>query len=230
MIKAIAIDDEPLALKVISSFCQQHPDVSLEAVFTRTDKAMEYLSECPVALLFLDIQMPKMTGIELLRQVIPAPMVIFTTAYAEYAVEGFALNAVDYLLKPFTQERFEQALQKAKVWARAREDVREIPSYLLLKADYSMVKVNTKDILYIEGWDDYVKIHTAGQKPLVIRSTLKALQERLPYTSFIRVHRSYIVSLDKIEQVRNKTIRIAGIQIAIGSSFEEQFFKKFGSP
>ncbi|OJU73673.1 MAG: DNA-binding response regulator [Bacteroidetes bacterium 47-18] len=229
MIKAIAVDDEPLALKVISNFCHQHPDILLAATFTRTDKALEFIAQHPPDLLFLDIQMPKITGIELLHKISPAPMVIFTTAYSEYAVEGFALNAVDYLLKPFTKERFEQAVQKAKIWVRAQEGAYDA-AYLLLKADYGIVRVYMKDITYIEGWDDYVKIHIPGQKPLVIRITMKALLERLPETSFIRVHRSYIVALDKIDQVRNRVIRIGDARIAIGSSFEESFFRRFGKP
>jgi DNA-binding LytR/AlgR family response regulator len=147
-------------------------------------------------------------------------MVIFTTAHSEYAVEGFNLNALDYLLKPFTFERFLQAVEKAKLFQPP-------PQPLIFRIDYSLVKVNPPDILFIEGLDDYLKIHLQQQPPLVVRMTMKAILEKLPANSFVRVHRSFIVPLAHIEQVRNKTIFIAGNEIPIGNSYETSFFDQF---
>ncbi len=146
-------------------------------------------------------------------------MAVFTTAYSEYAVEGFNVNAIDYLLKPFTFERFMQAAQKANEYY-TRLQVKE-QLYILIRADYSLVKINISDILFIEGLDDYLKIHLQQQKPVVARMTMKAILEKLPAGSFIRVHRSYIVPFNRIEQVRNKIITLAGEEIPIGISYEE---------
>jgi DNA-binding LytR/AlgR family response regulator len=151
-------------------------------------------------------------------------MVIFTTAHSEYAVEGFNLNALDYLLKPFTFDRFMQAVNKACEFQRyyhQKEDA--IRQYIFVRADYSLVKIMLEDILYIEGLDDYLKIHLPGKKPVVARMTMKSILEKLPESYFIRVHRSYIVPLAKIEKVRNKVIFISGIPIPIGSSYEKAF-------
>jgi DNA-binding LytR/AlgR family response regulator len=153
-------------------------------------------------------------------------MVIFTTAYSEYAVEGFNLNAVDYLLKPFTFERFLQAVSKASDYYRFlhRKDS-DLQQYLFIRADYSLVKVMLEDILFVEGLDDYLKIHLAGRKPLVARMTMKNILEKLPEKDFIRVHRSFIVPLSKINKVKNKMIFIGDKSIPIGSSYEKLFFE-----
>jgi DNA-binding LytR/AlgR family response regulator len=228
MIKAIAIDDEPPALKVIESFCSAQDIIVLEKAFTRIDEARKYLSRYPVDLLFLDIHMPALSGIEFYKTLQQQSMVIFTTAYSEFAVEGFNLNAVDYLLKPFTQERFTQAVQKASDYAQyLRQAGNQAQEYLFIRADYSLIKVPFTDILYIEGLDDYLRIHLQSRKPLVARMTMKALLAKLPAHDFIRVHRSYIIPVSGIRLVRNKVISIAGIDIPIGSSYEESFFAKF---
>ena len=228
MIKAIAIDDEPLALKVIETFCKETPFLSLEKSFTRPDEALRYISKFPVDLIFLDIQMPSMTGIDLYKSIERQPMVIFTTAYSDYAVEGFNLSAVDYLLKPFGQERFMQALIKANDYYNYLQQ--KTPSeeqHMYLRADYSLIKLKFADILYIEGLDDYLKIHVENQKTIVTRMTMKNILEKLPANDFVRVHRSFIVPIKRIEKLRNKTLTVAGNEIPIGSSFEEGFFKVF---
>jgi len=194
--------------------------------------------------------MPSMSGIDFYKALNPAPspgsspsqpvMVIFTTAYAEYAVEGFTLNAVDYLLKPFTLERFLQAVNKAADfyrWQQRTDTANE--AYLYVRADYSLHKISLADIMLIEGLDDYLKIHLQPEgatgsradapRPIVARMTMKAMQERLPDAGFIRVHRSYIVPLDRIEAVRNKTIFIVGREIPIGARYEADFLARFGS-
>lgn len=228
MIKAIAIDDEPPALKVLENFCGKTDFIRLEKTFTKPNEATAYLQKNAVDLLFLDINMPSVSGIDFFKAMQDKTMVIFTTAYSEYAVEGFNLNAVDYLLKPYTFERFTQAVTKARDFQQYMNETGAALKHLVVKADYSLVKIDIANIQLIEGLDDYLKIHLANGKPIVVRMTMKAILEKLPEDNFIRVHRSYIVPLNKIEHVRNKNITIAGQEIPIGNSYEENFFKAFG--
>jgi DNA-binding LytR/AlgR family response regulator len=228
LITAIAIDDEPPALKVVENFCAPHAFISLQKTFTRPDEALKHLRKFPVDLLFLDIQMPSLSGIDFYRSVQQETMVIFTTAYSEYAVEGFNLNAVDYLLKPFSPERFLQAINKANDYFNYQRSTDVVENkYLFVRADYSLQKINISDILYIEGLDDYLKIFLHNQKTVVARMTMKSILERLPPNEFVRVHRSYIIPFSRIENVRNKVVSIAGQKISVGNSFEENFFKRF---
>lgn len=229
MIKAIALDDEPPALEIIETFCARLDNIELVKTFTKTSEAFSYLEKFPVDLIFLDINMPSLSGIEFYKSITQKAMVIFTTSYSEYAVESYNLNAVDYLLKPFTFKRFEQAVQKANEYYRfTTQQETQDEKYLLLRIDYGLVKILIDDILFIEGLDNYLKIHLHNQKPVVARMTMKAILEKLPATSFIRVHRSYTVPLSRIEAVRNKMIFIAGEEIPIGTSYEESFFSAFG--
>lgn len=228
MIKAIAIDDEPPALNILENFCAQVDTVMLLRTFNKPNEALKYLRKFPVDLLFLDIQMPSLTGIDFYKKVEQDTMVIFTTAYSEYAVEGFNLSAVDYLLKPFTLDRFTSAVNKANEYYNyLNKSEKTTQQYLFIRADYALTKITVAEILYIEGLDDYLKIYLLNQKPVVARMTMKALQEKLPAKEFVRVHRSFIVPFARIEQVRNKTITIAGIEIPIGSSYEENFYQLF---
>lgn len=228
MIKAIAIDDELPALKVVENFCSKSGFILAEKTFNKPGEALKYLRQFPVDLLFLDINMPSLTGIELYKAVEQKTMVIFTTAYSEYAVEGFNLNAVDYLLKPFTYERFLQAANKVQEYYNYQNKKDNASQqYLFIRADYSLIKINTADILFIEGLDDYLKIHIANQKTVVARMTIKAIVQKLSSTEFIRVHRSYIIALKHIQNVRNKIITIAGDEIPIGNSYEEAFLNSF---
>lgn len=230
MLRAIALDDEPPALQVIEYFCGQTPGIFLQGAFSRADEALQYLLQNPTDLLFLDINMPAMSGMEFRRSVPAELMVIFTTAYAEFAVEGFNLSALDYLLKPFTQERFAQAVRKAQEYQQMRQSSQRtaVSEYLLVKADYSVYKIPIADILYIEGLDDYLRIFAVGIKPVVARLTMKALLTQLPTDDFVRVHRSYIVPMSRIEAVRNKAILLKDREIPIGASYEADFFAKFG--
>ena len=229
MIKAIAIDDEPLALKIIERFCVQSELVALQKTFTQTNEAIQYLKTNQIDLLLLDINMPACSGIDFYKQLTNNPMVIFTTAYSEYAVEGFNLQAIDYLLKPFTYDRFAQAISKANealLYSRMKENSEE--QFISIRADYSLIKVYLSDILFIEGLDNYLKIHLENQKPIVARMAMKAILDKLPVSSFIRVHRSFIVPFSRVKSVRNKMISIADHEIPIGSSYEQLFFKHFG--
>lgn len=228
MIKAIALDDEPPALDIIESFCSLADYVDLIKTFTQAEEAMKYILNFPVDLLFLDINMPSISGIDLKKQLDPKTMVVFTTAYSEFAIEGFNLNAVDYLLKPFTPERFLQALRKVQAYSQfLNQNAIAKPEYISVKVDYSQVKISLTDILFIEGLDDYLKIHVQGQRPVVSRMTMKAMIEKLPKIDFMRVHRSFIVPLARIKAVRNKFIFIGEEEIPIGASYERRFHEVF---
>ncbi|MEZ5046989.1 MAG: LytTR family DNA-binding domain-containing protein [Chitinophagaceae bacterium] len=230
MIKAIAIDDEPLALKVIESLCKENTLVSLEKTFSKPNDALKYINNFPVDLIFLDIHMPSISGIDFYKNLDKNIMVIFTTAFSEYAVEGFNLNAVDYLVKPITEDRFQQAVSKAHDFFSYNAQT-ESPkhNFIYIRADYSLLKINYTDIIYVEGLNDYVKFHLQDLKPIVARMTLKNLADRLPDSEFVRVHRSYIVPTSRINAIRNKHIFIynegKSIEIPIGKSYEEDVYK-----
>lgn len=227
MIRAVAIDDEPPALEVIQSFCSQVDYIDLQKTFTKPTEALKYIRKFPVDLVFLDINMPSLSGIDFYKMVRQNTMAIFTTAHSQYAVEGFNLNALDYLLKPFTFERFLQATEKAAEYQKLQQKADSSAQHLFVRADYSLVKINIGDILFIEGLDDYLKIHVQNQKTVVTRMTMKGIIEKLPENEFIRVHRSFIVPFSRIESVRTKMISVAGQEIPIGSSYEQQFLERF---
>lgn len=224
MIKAIAIDDEPLALKVIESFCKERREIEIIRSFTKPHEALDFLKENNIDLLFLDINMPSLSGMEIAKMV-KGKMIVFTTAYSEYAVEGFDVNAVDYLLKPFTKERFNQAIDKVKQFSSITNS--ESKSCFYIKADYALHCVEHNDVLYIEGLDDYIKIHLQSRKPIVARCTMKGILELLPSNKFIRVHRSFIVPLARIKSVKNKLVALPETEIPIGSSYESAFMYAF---
>lgn len=229
MITAIAIDDEPLSLRVLTHFCAQASAVSLLHTFTRPDEALAFLQQQPVDLLFLDIHMPSVLGTDFYRALPGAPMVIFITAHSEYALEGFELQAVDYLLKPFTQERFLKAVEKARLLADAsrKQADGELTAYLSLRVDYSLVQVATRDILYIEGLDDYLRVRLEGGRQVVVRMTLKHMLELLPANAFMRIHRSFIVPVHRVEKIRNKAVFVAGVELPVGSRFEAEAMARF---
>jgi DNA-binding LytR/AlgR family response regulator len=224
MIRAIALDDEPLALELIQTYCNKLDFVQFEKGFSNTNQAWQYLEQEPVDLLFLDINMPAISGLDFYQSLSKKPLLIFSTSYSEYALDSYDLGAVDYLLKPFSFQRFEKAVKKAyeifQLLKTAKQ--KEEDNYLMLKLDYGLVKILLTDIVFIEGLDNYIKIHLQNQHPLVVRMTMKLLQEKLPPTAFIRVHRSYIVPFSKIESVKNRIINIAGEEIPIGKSYETE--------
>lgn len=223
MIKAIALDDEPLALEILQSLCDTIEYVELKKTFTKSEEAFKYLKKYPVDLLFLDINMPSISGLDFYKKLPHKTMVIFTTAYSEFAVEGFTLSATDYLLKPISLARFQQSVEKAhSQWKLQNQNIEQ--QHLFIRADYSLIKILFSDILYIEGLDDYLKIHIQNQKTVVARMTLKSILQKLPETEFIRVHRSFIVPISKIERIRNKIIYIEQAEIPISVSYEEAFF------
>jgi len=228
MIKAIAIDDEPPALRVLENFCSRVGFISLQNVFTAPEEALRYLRKYPVDLVFIDIRMKGISGIEMAKSMPQNSKVIFTTGHSQYAVESYNLNAVDYLLKPFSFDRFLQAITKVDELLRMIGNSVEVETgYFFIRADYSLIKINFSEIVFIEGLDDYLKIHLDNKKPVVARMTLKSIMGKLPGKDFVRIHRSYIIPLARIENLRNRTIQIAGEEIPIGKSYEEAFNLRF---
>jgi DNA-binding LytR/AlgR family response regulator len=229
MITAIAIDDEPLALELIKDFSAKIDYIELQKSFVQPSEALRYLKRFPVDLIFLDIRMPSMSGIELLKSIPQEVMVIFTTAYAEFAVESYDLQAIDFLLKPIEESRFQQAVARAKEYYEFQHQKPNDPEKeksIFIRADYSLIKVSLPEILYIEGLGDYLKIHLPGKKPIVVRMTMKTMLDKLPVNDFIRVHRSFIIPVSRVEHIRNKIVQVAGFPIPIGASFEEAFKEK----
>jgi DNA-binding LytR/AlgR family response regulator len=228
MIKAIAIDDEPLALNVIEKLCNKVEFISLVKTFTEPDEAMKHLRKFPVDLLFLDIKMPAINGINFFKAVKQETMVIFTTAFSEYAVEGFNVNAVDYLLKPIEPKRFVQACERAKEYFQyINNSEGSNSSFLCVRSEYALLKIPFSEILYLETLDDYIKIHQLGKKTVLTIMSMKRMLERLPEKEFIRIHRSFIVPLRKVESVRGKSVSLGVIDLPIGASYEKDFFKKY---
>jgi DNA-binding LytR/AlgR family response regulator len=228
MIRAIALDDEPLALEVIKSFCNAIDFISLEKCFTSAKNTMDYINNFPVDLLFLDVQMPDISGLDFYKKTDGNMMVIFITAHSQYAIEGFEVNAVDYLLKPLQFSRFELACQKAKEFYdyQVRKNSQS-GSFLFVRSEYSLVKIMLSDILYIETMDDYLKIHQLGKKPIITLMSIRKLMDRLPEKEFVRIHRSYVVPLNKIESVRAKSVFLGVAELPIGATFEKEFFRIF---
>lgn len=223
MIKCIAIDDEPLALEIVADFAGRVPFLELKDQFTSAFKAMEYLQKEKVDLLFLDIQMPDITGIEFLNSLEEKPLVIFTTAYSEYALEGFNLRAIDYLLKPFLFERFMQAVNRAKELLDARNSTSGKPlDFFFVKANYQMVKIYFNEIILIEGLKDYLKIKKADGSNIVVHKSMKGIMTELP-NNFMRVHRSFIISLDKIDALGKNHVTIGKEKIPISEFYRGDF-------
>jgi len=230
MINAIAIDDEPLALTVIKSLCDKSEGINLLKTFTQPTEAIKYLRKFPADLIFCDIQMPAMTGINLVKSLQKNTMVIFTTAFSEYAVVSYELNAIDYLLKPINQKRFAQAVTKAQdYFSYINKKDHSAEKTIFIRADFSLVKIPLADILYIEGLADYLKIHIKDRKTVVARMSMKDMMEKLRAADFIRVHRSFILPYNKIEAVRGTTIFIGDKEFPIGRTYAEEFFNRYSS-
>jgi DNA-binding LytR/AlgR family response regulator len=233
-IRCIAVDDEPLALDILESYISKLPYLQLVKTCSSATEAMQVLQEEQVDLMFLDIEMPELTGLQFLNILRHQPLVIFTTAYAEYAMEGFNYDAADYLLKPIPFDRFLKAVSKAQ--DRLQHHNRAVDQtiitqtatpeqdFIFVKADYKTIRVEFKDILWIEGLKDYVIIQTKDQKIITLLSMNK-MMEKLPDSKFLRVHRSFIVSLQKIDSIEKSRIRIGEKEIPIGEVYKDQFLK-----
>ena len=223
MIRCLAIDDEPLALKQLASYIGKVPFLELAAQCQSALEARSFLEHDSVDAIFCDINMPDLNGMDFVKSLAAPPLIVFTTAYAEYAVEGFRVNAVDYLLKPFGLQDFQRAanrlLERMTGASVANDD-----QTLFLKADSRMVKVSIPDIRYVEAMSEYLKIWIEGEpKPIITLLSLKKMEERLP-DSFMRIHRSYIINLSKIQEVnKNRVILDAHTELPIGDLYKEAF-------
>jgi len=233
VVKCIAIDDEPLALEIICDYISKVPFLKLEKTFDNAVDSIDYLKSSRIDLIFLDIQMEALTGIQLLRVLKNKPEVIFTTAYDTYALEGFELDAADYLLKPFSFERFIKAVDKVynilslKKNQGQKEDhitiSNPVERYFFVKTGNKLQKVFFSDILFIEGQGDYLRINTKSERIMTLQKFI-SLEELLPQSNFIRVHKSFMVAIDKIESITRNRIKIGDELIPIGESYKKKFY------
>jgi len=228
MINCIALDDEPLALDLLEDNINKVPFLNLIKKCNNTIEALDLLNTEKIDLIFLDIEMPNISGINFLKSLKNKPMVIFITAYEKYALEGFELDVLDYLLKPVSFERFHKAASKALEYynyLNSNEISRNTTNrYIFVKADYKIIKINIDDILYIEGLKDYIKIY-AGSKPILTLSSLKSIENKLPHKDFVRVHKSFIISIQRIESISKSRIKIIDKEIPISENYRDNFFK-----
>lgn len=245
-IRCLVVDDEPLALDILAKYINQTPSLTLVAACTDALEALSLIQQGKIDLVFLDIQMPSLTGIQFLRVVNGKCKAILTTAYSEYAMEGYELDVIDYLLKPISFERFLKAVQKSgsrfhvnesevaplpavtpakEVKSRAIETK---PDFIFVKTEYKIIKLDLTSILYIEGLKDYVSIYTADERILTLQ-TMKKMEELLPSNRFARVHKSYIVSLEKINSIERQRIFIGKATIPIGESYYKEFIRQIGT-
>jgi two-component system LytT family response regulator len=226
-IRCLAIDDEPLALKQIGSYISKTPFLELSAACRSALDALEYLSKKPVDILFVDINMPDLSGMDFVKSLSDRPLVIFTTAYSDYAVEGFRVDATDYLLKPFGYNDFLAAVNKAKarIDLKAARPAPEHPDndHIFVKSDYKLVRINLADIDYIESMHEYVRIHLSSGKAVMTLLSLKAIEEQLPAPGFLRVHRSYIVNSSKIKIIERNRIVFDKVHIPVSDQYKQAF-------
>lgn len=228
MINAIAIDDEPLALQLVTGYIDKTPGLNLMGRFDNPLDAMDFIARENVDLIFIDIQMPDLSGLEFTRSMAKGPKVIFTTAYEKYALDGFKLDVVDYLLKPFSYEEFLKSVQKVqkliKLEKGVPDQIESNNEFLFLKSDYKIKRINFNDILYIEGLKDYVKVYTqSSPKPVMSLTTMKLLESKLPESKFMRVHRSFIVNLERIDTIERSRIVFGKTYIPVSDQYKDKF-------
>jgi two-component system LytT family response regulator len=223
-LKCVAIDDEPLAIELISTYISRFPDLELLQTFEDAVSGAEYLQKTAVDLLFLDINMPDISGVDLARALQKKPMIIFTTAYKQFAYEGFELEAIDYLLKPIDFERFGKSIQKANEYYQYKNNTLPLTddASIYVHSEYRMVKIVLKSIEYLESMEDYVKIHIENSSPVLTLMPLKKMLEKLPQEDFKRIHRSFIVPVKKVKSVQNRRVKLNSIELPISGSYADQ--------
>ena len=227
MIRCIIVDDEQLARDVLEMFISDVPDLKLVGICKNAYEALHILENDFVDVMFLDIQMPDVSGINLVKSLKNPPLVVFTTAYEEYALEGYEVWAVDYLLKPISLDRFNQALDKVRIILGMHESAsNDSDDYMFVRSSYQDMKIKYSDVLYIKGLKDYVKI-VLPEKKIVTLMNIKGIMEKLPEDRYVRIRKSYIVALDKIESVKGRSLMIAEKEIPIGLTFRDDFKKRF---
>ena len=220
-LKYVAIDDEPLALELLQEYISHFPQLKLVHTFDDAISAVELLRNTKVDLLVIDINMPDITGIDLVRSLQEKPLVIFTTAHKQFAIEGFELDAVDYLLKPINFDRFTRAVHKAIDYYKYKNTPsQEENDSLFVHSEYKLVKIPLNDIDYIESLEDYIKIHIAGAKPVLTLLSMKKVLEKLPADKFQRIHRSYIVSVSRVKSIQNRKVQLSSaVELPISDSY-----------
>ena len=227
-IKCISIDDEPLALQQLNAYIEKIPYLKLVESCSNAIKALEILENIKVDLMFVDINMPDLNGLEFVKSLTQKPLLIFTTAYSEYALEGFKVDALDYLLKPFSFAEFSKAANKARtqfeLMQKVPEKIESNDEFLFIKSEYKLVRINLNDIIYIEGMKEYIRIHLSNEKPVMTLLSMKAMEAKLAGNSFMRVHRSYIVNLKKVNTVERFTIVYGNkTRIPVSDNYKEKF-------
>lgn len=228
-INCLIVDDEPIARQGIQGYCDKVPFLTVKAGAKNALEAGQILMEEAIDLLFLDIQMPELSGLDFLKTLSQAPMVIFTTAYREYALEGFELNVIDYLIKPIAFPRFLRAVHKVQeaIQSRKTQGLTNTPEedFFFIKVDGKYTKIFFRDILYVEGLKDYVFIHTQTTRYMVLIS-LKNVEAQLPPEQFLRVHRSYIIALDKVEELDGNILKIKGKDVPLSKNLRDEIYEK----
>jgi len=227
-IKCLSIDDEPLALQQIGAYIEKTPFLEAVALCQSAFEALKYLSENEVDLMFVDINMPDLNGMDFVKSLTQKPKIIFTTAYSEYAMEGFQVDAVDYILKPISYAVFLKAANKAKTWfelnRKQTETIETTADCIFVKSEYKLIRIHLQEIKYIESSNEYIQIHLINDEPITTLIRLKTIEEQLPKDKFMRVHRSFIVNLDKVKVIeRNRIIFDHNIFIPVGDQYRDSF-------
>ncbi|RZJ67644.1 MAG: response regulator transcription factor [Flavobacterium sp.] len=232
-IKTVIIDDEPLAIEVIKSYCESLQEIELLATFSSPVEAMTYINSNAVDLVFLDIEMPLLNGMELVETLQYRPQIVFTTAYPQFALEGFELDACDYLIKPVPYKRFLKAVNKVRklVSTEATSDVIKNTEstekqYIFIKSEYESLKIFADDIKYVESLRDYLKIHLTSGKHILTLSNFKNLMDKLPENTFFRVHNSYVVNISYINSIQRNRVLIDNNRIPVSDTYKKAFFEK----
>lgn len=227
MIRCAIVDDEPLARDILEVYVKENANLELVALCKNAKEVLALLEVEQIDLLFLDIQMPDISGMNLAKSLQNPPYIVFTTAYDKYAVDGFEVNAVDYLLKPISPERFNKSVEKVQYLIETRPQTTQKENYIFVRADYQDVKVMFDDILYVEGLKDYVRIVT-NEKRIITLTNIKGMYAKLPQDKFARVHKSFIVAIDKVNSVKGSSLLIGKKEIPIGLTFKDSFKKLMG--
>lgn len=228
-INCLALDDEPLALELLESFIKKVPYLNLIGMFENPGEALSVINEKSIDLLYLDINMPDINGLQLVRSLQAPPSVIFTTAYENFALQGFELNAMDYLLKPFSFERFLKATERAQRQLISDQHIVKpinTHEHIFVKTEHNIVKILLDDIYYIEGYKDYLKIHTNEKRPILTLKSMKSMELLVSDHGFVRIHRSYIISIDKIHSLRNSKVNIYDKWLPISDNYRSTFQEK----